>query len=397
MENVHLNDIIVVIIFLGEVYMKLEDKKLKHNLIIATYTVVLAYILLNLSTVGGALTGVITVVKPFIIGIAIAFILNIPMRMYEGLLKKFMKPTKNVDFTKLIRPLSIVLTIVSVVGLIAAIIIFVVPQLISSGSTLVNNVPGYIDSLEHIIGGYTENTKVLESLYNEVISAGKEIVTFVGTLTTSLLSELLDITVGITSTIVNFVIAFIVSIYILLSKEKLILQIKKLLYAFIKEEKVKKIIILGRLVNDKFSKFISGQCIEACILGALCFVAMTIFSMPYALLISVLIAVTALIPVVGAFLGLIPATFIIFMVDPKTALCFIVMIIIIQQIEGNIIYPFVVGNSIGLSALWVLAAITIGGNLFGILGMLIGVPLFGVMYTIISYVVNKRIEGRKIE
>lgn len=378
--------------------MKLEDKKLKHNLIVATYTVILAYLLLNLSTVGGVLSGLITVVKPFIIGIAIAFVLNLPMRMYEDkVLKKIIKPSKKLDLTKLIRPLSLVLTIITVVGVLIAIVIFVVPQLIDSASTLVNNVPGYINSLENLIGDYAANTKVLENIYTEIISAGKEIVTFVGTLTTSVLGQIFTITVGITSTIINFVIAFIVSIYILLSKEKLTLQIKKLLYAFISEEKVKKIITLGRLSNDKFSKFISGQCIEACILGLLCFIGMSIFSMPYALLISVLIALTALIPIVGAFLGLIPSAFIIFMVEPKTAFWFIILIIVIQQIEGNVIYPFVVGSSIGLSALWVLVAITLGGNLFGVIGMLVGVPLFGVIYTIFSSIVNKRVEGKDIK
>ena len=168
------------------------------------------------------------------------------------------------------------------------------------------------------------------------------------------------------------------------------------MYAVFEKSKVNKIIRLWSLVNDKFSRFVTGQCIEACILGLLCFIGMSIFSIQYKLLISVLIGVTSLIPIVGAFLGLIPSAFILFMVSPMTALWFIVLILVIQQIEGHLIYPFVIGNSIGLSSLWVLFAITVGGSSFGILGMLIGVPLVGVMYSLISYFVNKRLREKNL-
>ena len=154
---------------------------------------------------------------------------------------------------------------------------------------------------------------------------------------------------------------------------------------------------VASISHNKFSKFITGQCIEAVILGGLCFIGMTIFSMPYALLVSTIIGVTALVPIFGALIGTIPAAFIIFMVEPMTAVWFVILIVVIQQIEGNLIYPMVVGNSIGLSAIWVLLAITVGGSTFGILGILIGIPLFGVLYTLLSTITNSKLKEKNIK
>lgn len=374
-----------------------KDKKFKSNIMLASYVIILAYIFLNLDTVGKGILNVLSVLKPFIIGIAIAFVLNLPMKFFEStIFSKFCKRYKKLDATRFRRPLSLLFTIIVIIGVIFGVTLFVIPQLIDSGSTLVKNVPKYVNSLQDILSKYNTKSTVVQNIYDQAVAAGKEIITFVGSLTTTILGRVVDITVGVTSTIINFVIAFIVSIYILLSKEKLILQIKKLMYAFINEDSVTKILKLGRLVNNKFSRFVAGQCLEACILGFLCFIGMTIFKMPYALLIGTLIGVTALIPIVGAIIGLIPSTIILLTINPMTALWFVVLVIVIQQIEGNLIYPFVVGNSIGLSALWVLFAITVGGNTFGIMGMLIGVPLFGVIYTLLSYYTNKRLENRNI-
>jgi predicted PurR-regulated permease PerM len=225
---------------------------------------------------------------------------------------------------------------------------------------------------------------------------GQEILSLVGNMATSFAGGLINITLGVTSTIINFALAIITAIYVLSSKEKLALQIKKILYAYFNKEKVNKILKVGRLTNYKFSKFVTGQCIEAFILGGLCFIGMSIFKMPYPLLVSIIIGVTALIPIFGAFIGIIPGVFIIFMISPVSALWFVVLVIVIQQIEGNLIYPFVVGNSIGLSALWVLFAITVGGNSFGVMGMILGLPLFGVLYTLFAESTNRKLEERNI-
>jgi predicted PurR-regulated permease PerM len=377
---------------------KIKDPKFKNNILLATYIVVLAYILLNLNTVGNAIGTVISIIKPFIISIFVAFVLNLPMKFFEEkVLTKLFKKNKKVNLDKIKRPLALILTLVSVFGVIIGLIIFVIPQLVSSGSTLINNIPGYTTQLQIFMTENFKNQEVFDAVYNKALSMGQDILKLVGNMATSFAGQLITITLGLTSTIVNFTLAFITAIYILLSKEKLTLQLKKILYAYFKKERVDRILKVGKLTNYKFSKFVTGQCIEACILGGLCFIGMTIFGMPYPLLISIIIGVTALIPIFGAFIGIIPGVFIIFMVNPVTALWFVVLVLVIQQIEGNFIYPFVVGNSIGLSALWVLFAITVGGNSFGVIGMLLGLPLFGVLYTLFAESTNKKLEERNIK
>lgn len=377
---------------------KIKDPKFKNNILLATYIVVLAYVLLNLNTVGNAIGTVISIIKPFIISIFVAFVLNLPMKFFEEkVLTKLFKKNKKVNLEKIKRPLALILTLVSVFGVIIGLIIFVIPQLVSSGSTLINNIPGYATQLQIFMTENFKNQEVFDAVYNKALSMGQDILKLVGNMATSFAGQLITITLGLTSTIVNFTLAFITAIYILLSKEKLSFQLKKILYAYFKKERVDRILKVGKLTNYKFSKFVTGQCIEACILGGLCFIGMTIFGMPYPLLISIIIGVTALIPIFGAFIGIIPGVFIIFMVNPVTALWFVVLVLVIQQIEGNFIYPFVVGNSIGLSALWVLFAITVGGNSFGVIGMLLGLPLFGVLYTLFAESTNKKLEDRNIK
>ena len=375
----------------------IRDEKTKNYFLLITYAIVLAYVFLNLDTVWNVVVTIIDLIKPFIIGICIAFVLNIPMKFFEE--KVVGKLTK--EKSKLKRLLSLIITIIVLVGLIIGLMTFVIPQLAESCSTLVKNVPEYVDSLEKFMNKNINSKEllssdVIEEVYNKILSMGQNIIKIIGQVAGTIVSHALDITVGVTSTIINIVMAFIVSIYILLSKEKLFNQIKKILYAYMKKENVIKFLKVSKIANIKFTNFVRSQVIEACILGVLCFIGMTICSMPYALLISTIIGVTALVPIFGAFVGAILSAFIVLMVSPIKVILFAVIFVVIQQIEGNLIYPFVVGNSIGLSALWVLFAITVGGNAFGVVGMLIGVPLFGVLYTLISITTNKRLEKRNI-
>ena len=377
----------------------LKDESTKNYFLLITYAIVLAYVFLNLGTVGSVIGAILGYLSPFIIGACMAFVINLPMKAYEDrLLSKFIKNNKS----KLKRPLALILTILSIVLLIVGLITFVVPQLVESASTLVKNVPQYAQSLENFLTEQFNNSGLLNQdfvndMYNKIVSMGEDIIAIVGQLVGTIFSHALDITIGVTSTIVNIVLAFIVSIYILLSKEKLSLQIKKIFYAYLPKEKVKKILKVAAISNIKFSRFVTGQCIEAVILAILCFIGMGIFKMPYTLLISTIIGVTALVPIFGAFAGAVLSGFIVVMVQPEKLILFIIIFIVIQQIEGNLIYPFVVGNSIGLSALWVLFAITVGGNSAGVLGMLLGVPLFGVLYTVLSIVTNNRLKKRNID
>lgn len=375
----------------------IRDEKTRNYFLLITYAIVLAYVFLNLDTVWNVVVTIIDLIKPFIIGICIAFVINIPMKFFEE--KVVGKLTK--EKSKLKRPLSLIITIVVLVGLIIGLMTFVIPQLAESCSTLVKNVPEYMDSLEKFMDKNINSKEllssdVIEEIYSKILSMGQNIIKIIGQVAGTIVSHALDITVGVTSTIINIVMAFIVSIYILLSKEKLSNQIKKILYAYMKKENVIKFLKVSKIANIKFTNFVRSQVIEACILGVLCFIGMKICSMPYALLISTIIGVTALVPIFGAFVGAILSAFIVLMVSPIKVILFAVIFVVIQQIEGNLIYPFVVGNSIGLSALWVLFAITVGGNAFGVVGMLIGVPLFGVLYTLISITTNKRLEKRNI-
>lgn len=370
----------------------MKDPKFKSNLLLATYVVVLAFIFINIKSVGNIFGSTMGMLKPFLIAICIAFVLNIPMKFYEEkVLDKVIKQPKKR------RPLAIILTIITIIVIVVGLVLFIIPQLVESGSTLVKNIPDYVKTLEMFMAEHFSKTEVFDELWNQVLSMGENIIKVVGQVTGSLVSQVVDITVGVTSTIINFFMGILIAIYILLSKEKLGIQAKKILYAFFDRIKANKVMEVARISHDKFSKFITGQCIEAVILGGLCFIGMTIFSMPYALLVSTIIGVTALVPIFGALIGTIPAAFIIFMVEPMTAVWFVILIVVIQQIEGNLIYPMVVGNSIGLSAIWVLLAITVGGSTFGILGILIGIPLFGVLYTLLSTITNSKLKEKNIK
>ena len=370
----------------------MKDPKFKSNLLLATYVVVLAFIFINIKSVGNIFGSTMGMLKPFLIAICIAFVLNIPMKFYEEkVLDKVIKQPKKR------RPLAIILTIITIIAIVVGLVLFIIPQLVESGSTLVKNIPDYVKTLEMFMAEHFSKTEVFDELWNQVLSMGENIIKVVGQVTGSLVSQVVDITVGVTSTIINFFMGILIAIYILLSKVKLGIQAKKILYEFFDRIKADKVMEVARISHDKFSKFITGQCIEAVILGGLCFIGMTIFSMPYALLVSTIIGVTALVPIFGALIGTIPAAFIIFMVEPMTAVWFVILIVVIQQIEGNLIYPMVVGNSIGLSAIWVLLAITVGGSTFGILGILIGIPLFGVLYTLLSTITNSKLKEKNIK
>ena len=199
---------------------------------------------------------------------------------------------------------------------------------------------------------------------------------------------------SIVSGVATFVIAFVFACYVLLQKEKLSVQVRKVMYAFLPEKKVEWCLEVCSLAAKSFSSFLTGQCVEALILGMMFFIAMSIFSMPYALLVGVLIAFTALIPIFGAFIGCIVGAFLILMVAPVKALIFVIMFLVLQQIEGNLIYPKVVGSSVGLPSIWVLAAVTIGGSLMGVVGMLIFIPITSVVYTLFRASVYKKLKSK---
>jgi permease len=377
--------------------LKEINKKLKENILLGTYLIILYFLLLNIKWVTAALGSILGIISPFITAFAMAFVLNLPMKFFENKVFNFLDKEKSSFLRNLKRPLSILTTFISVIGFIVALILFVVPQLAASLSTLLDAVPGYMESFEKLLNQYLSSTEILQHIYNTLMNTWQELLKYFANFLSTSLTGILNTTVSITSGLINFILSLVLTIYMLASKETLIYQIKKILYAFLNNAIVDKILSVSRLTNNTFAKFITGQCIEAIILGVLCFIGMTIFKMPYSLLISVLIGVTALIPVFGAFIGTIPAVFLILIINPIQAIWFVVFILCLQQFEGNIIYPRVVGNSVGLSAIWVMLAMLVGGSTLGLIGMLIGIPLFSVAYQLIKDYTNKRLNKKDLK
>lgn len=331
---------------------------------------------------------------PFLVGAAMAFVLNLPTGFIE---RKLFSKWTNPKTAGLKRGISIVLALLFVVALLVFAVLMVVPQLTSTLMELGNVIPAFfrelVADLEKLALEYPEWKDALAAV-EELSIDWSSIISYVTAFLKDGLGSVLSSTVGFAGSlagmILDGVIAFVFAIYILSGKEKLGGQIKKLLHAYLPEKGYENTLKVMALCNHNFAKFISGQCLEAVILGAMFTVCMTIFRMPYAVLVGVLIAFTALIPIVGAFIGCAVGAFLILVVSPVKALMFIIMFLILQQLEGNLIYPRVVGNSVGLPAIWVLFAVSIGGSMFGVVGMLVFIPLMSTLYALLRENVNNR-------
>lgn len=374
--------------------MKTPNLKFKENILIATYSLFLAFLLINFVNIIGFLGGLISIIKPFIIGLGIAFVINLLVKIYENKLIPTLDKKNRLAKSK--RGIALIMSLTTLAVLIWLLLAFVIPQLIDSMKILVESIPGYMKSLENLVMPYISETKFLSSIWENIVVAWKDILQFASQFVGQSISGIVNTTFSITNGVYTIIISFVISIYMIISKEELIFGVKKITYVLFGKKNAEKIIKIGRLTNTTFSKFIGGQCMEAIIVGILCFIGMLILRMPYPLLISVIIGATNMIPIFGPFIGTIPSAFILLMVDPSKALWFIVFIIILQQIESGLIYPRVVGGSIGLSAIWVLFAITIGGELFGLIGMLLGVPTVAVIYVLVKDNVENKLKEKKI-
>ena len=378
--------------------MFFKDQKLKSYIVLSTYILVLATILLNFKDLSNIVYKFCDIISPFIWAIAIAFVLNLLMKFYDNKVLKFIDKSSSQRIKSVKRPLAIFLALLTIIGIITTVIIFVIPQLIESVSKLAESIPGYLQQLELLIENLLKNVNSaqLNEIFSNILNMWKEILNVSTQVLTSFLSNAINITLSVTTSIFDIFMALIFSIYMLANKEKLIIQVKKVLFAFVPKKAANKTLEVFRIANKTYASFITGQCIEAVIIGTLCFIGMTILRLPYAFLIGTLVGVTSIIPIFGAFIGTIPSLFILFMVSPIKALTFLIFILILQQIEGNFIYPRVVGNSVGLSSLWVTLAILIGTSLYGVMGIFIGIPLFAVLYKIFGELTNKRLKKRSI-
>ena len=326
--------------------------------------------------------------SPLIVGCALAFILNILMGFYE---KHYFKKSKNISLQKSRRPVCLILAILTLLAIIAVVISLVLPQLISCIKHIISVLPSAINNVIEALSKSEYISKDLVATLSSIDWRSK-----IGEIANTLFSGLgsvVDVVVStITSVFTGVVTAFIGIIfaaYLLLQKETLARQGDKLMQRYLKESVMNKIKYVLSILNDCFRRYIIGQCTEAVILGVLCTLGMLILGLPYATMIGAFIAFTALIPIAGAYIGAGVGAFMIVMVSPIKALVFLIFIVVLQQLEGNLIYPRVVGSSIGLPGIWVLAAITIGGGVMGVGGMLLGVPLAATIYRIIKNDVNK--------
>lgn len=350
------------------------------------------------------------IISPFILGGAIAFILNVPMNFVQRNLferNRYFQTEKGKKMReKLENPVSLIITILMVIGILAIVIFVVVPQLGKTFVTLKHNIEVFIPKIFADIATLFENNPAILGELNGLQLDWKQfnwdnilktIIDFFRHGAGSVLGSTYQAAKGIVSGVATFFIGFVFACYILLQKKKLAVQIRKVMYAYLKTEQVEKILDVCSLTYKTFSSFLTGQCMEAVILGTMFFVTMGILKFPYALLVGVLIAVTALVPIFGAFIGCAVGVFLIVMVSPVKALAFIVLFLVLQQIEGNLIYPHVVGNSVGLPSMWVLVAVTLGSSLMGIVGMLVFIPITSVIYSLIRKSVYTRLEQKNIQ
>ena len=331
---------------------------------------------------------------PFLLGAAIAFVLNVPMRQVERLL------TGRRERKKWHRPTSLLITIILVAGVLFLVVFVVTPEVLRTMVSLSSSIPAFMEKTlrqaETLFAQYPQIVDYLNTIEIDWPGMLRQIVDFLRNGATSVLDTTVSAAVSIVSGVTNFGIGFIFSIYILLQKEVLCSQAKRLVRAFVPERTAVIVIGIMRKTERTFSSFLAGQCAEALILGTMFFVTMTVLKMPYALLIGVLIAFTALIPIFGAFIGCAVGVFLMLMVSPFATLEFVAVFFILQQIEGNFIYPHVVGNSVGLPSIWVLMAVTVGGSLMGVVGMLIFIPLCSVLYSIMKSEVRRRERRRDV-
>lgn len=376
------------------------DKYVIRGITIGAVLILIYLALNNITGILGTISYLAGLIMPFIVGGVIAFIFNVPMKAIEKNIKKLVDKKCKKQHNKLVRVLAYFLTLIIIIAVIAGVLLIVVPELVNTIADLISQVPVAFNKLlawlQTMLASYPEYEEKLNSISINWDSVLANMMNFLSIGTKGIINGGIGAISGLFSGITNFFIGFVFSVYVLFQKEKLASQCKKLLYVMVSEQRADQIVEILRLTNTTFSNFLSGQCLEACILGALFVITLSILRMPYALLIGIIIGVTALVPIVGAFIGCAVGVVLIMMTSPLKALIFIAIFLILQQIEGNLIYPHVVGNSVGLPGMWVLVAVTIGGNLFGIMGMLTFIPISSVCYALLRTFVNNKVEEKNI-
>lgn len=380
------------------IYMEFSKEKLKQIRNLMLFAAFLVLVIIYSEKVFLGTTFLIGILKPFIYGGAVAFVLNILMKFIE---EKLLGRWSGKAAKKLKRPISMILSLLLITLLLAVVIGMVLPQIASTAAEIGKKIPTFMERAisefeqltknDPIIAARLKELEEIEINWDDII---ENIIHFLKNGAGDMLNSTFSVAGNIISGIVNGVISFVFALYILAQKERLEGQGKRIISAYLPVRVGERIEEICSLLYKNFSSFITGQCLEAVILGAMFVISMTICGMPYALLVGVLISVTALIPIVGAFIGCAVGAFLILIDNPLQALWFIILFLVLQQIEGNLIYPRVVGNSVGLPSIWVLMAVSVGGSLFGVVGMLMFIPLMSTCYALLKESVDKRNAGR---
>ena len=379
--------------------MELNKKTMRNIFLVVAGSIVLYWALHETERMASVFTTVWTLFSPFIIGAAVAFVLNVPMRAIERGLKGIKKDGAR-------RAVAILLTVLAIILVLTGVVYLVIPQVVATVESLVAEIPAFINRVIDFGRSWlAKNPELMEWLY-EYTDFGptdwtaflNQILTEFGDKVAGLLNQLTSVVEKAFSTLISFgagvfnaILSLVFALYCLARKEILARQGRRLLYAFLPEKVCDETVRILRMTNSTFSNFISGQCLEAVILGVMFVISMSIFGMPYMPLVSVIICITALVPIVGAFVGCGLGAFFILVDDPLMALWFVVMFLVLQQIEGNLIYPRVVGTSIGLPGMWVLVAVAVGGDLMGVGGMLLMIPVTSVLYALLGEISARRL------
>ena len=368
------------------------DKKLFRSLLLLiTFTVLLILVIVKFDVLWGAVASVLTVCRPLFIGLAIAFVLTKPCAFFRCHLDRLLAGTA---LKKAVIPLAVTLSYLLLFGVVAAVFSFVLPQLVGSIGRFASNLEGYVGQAQVWINDLTawlhleeldlsRLDQVLRDLFNSALAALSNAV-----------PQLVSLTSNLVSIVVTGVLALVFSIYMLSGKDRLLAQCRQVLRAYTPPKVCRMVLEVTALTAGTFSKFVTGQITEACILGGLTFAGMVLLRLDYPLLIAVLIGVSALVPIVGAYVGAFTSALLLAMIDPMKAVIFLLFLVCLQQFEGNVIYPRVVGTSLGLPGIWVLAAVTVGGSLWGIAGMLFAVPVCSILHALLRLGVHRRLEAQ---
>ena len=353
-----------------------------YSFIVIALSIVFYQILSKLEAVSVQVGWIMSILQPFIIGFIIAYLLNFILVLIEKNFNKVESYKKLGKKSK--RGISILLTYMAAIFLMYLFMSFVFPQLVDSISGLVEDIPSYVANASKLAEEIGKNIQVDSQYLDMALEEWNELTAKITGIITDLIPKIGTFIQSAASSIWNIVIGIVISVYMLIDKENFFALGKKISYALLPKQNADRVIELTRRTNTTFSKFLSGKIIDSTIIGILTFAILIVFDMPYAILVSIIIGITNIIPFFGPFIGAVPAVIIIMFVSPVKALWFILIIFIIQQLDGNVIGPKILGDSIGISAFWILFSILVAGELLGIAGMIIGVPLFAVVYSVIK-------------